>query len=162
MGGENKRRRTPNCSLALARNVAALISCFIFGLLSVKYLVARTAYPPALIRLSQPFPPSLCPPQPESACNCTEPLNQATKDVPVSVQSSDLRSESKEEGKSSETPHQPLAEVLLFVGILSGRGYRHRRLAVREAWANRCQLVGVSICRFILSEDEQTPQVCAS
>ena len=55
-----------------------------------------------------------------------------------------------------------LEDVLLFVGILSGRGYRHRRLAVREAWANQCQMPGVSVCRFMLSEDEVTPQVCAS
>ena len=48
--------------------------------------------------------------------------------------------------------------MLLFVGILSGRGYRHRRLAVREAWANQCQKPGVSVCRFMLSEDEVTPQ----
>ena len=52
-----------------------------------------------------------------------------------------------------------LEDVFLFVGILSGRGYRHRRLAVREAWANRCQVSGVSVCRFILSQDEMTPQV---
>lgn len=52
-----------------------------------------------------------------------------------------------------------LEDVLLFVGILSGRGYRHRRLAVREAWANKCQVPGVSVCRFMLSEDEVTPQV---
>ena len=51
-----------------------------------------------------------------------------------------------------------LEDVLLFVGILSGRGYRHRRLAVREAWANQCQRPGVSVCRFMLSEDEVTPQ----
>lgn len=51
-----------------------------------------------------------------------------------------------------------LEDVLLFVGILSGRGYRHRRLAVREAWANQCQKPGVSVCRFMLSEDEVTPQ----
>ena len=29
--------------------------------------------------------------------------------------------------------------VFLFAGVLSGRGYRHRRLAVREAWADRAQ-----------------------
>ena len=52
-----------------------------------------------------------------------------------------------------------LENTLLFVGILSGRGYRHRRLAVREAWANQCQVPGVSVCRFMLSEDEVTPQV---
>lgn len=30
--------------------------------------------------------------------------------------------------------------VFLFTGILSGRGFRHRRLAVREAWADRAQV----------------------
>ena len=30
--------------------------------------------------------------------------------------------------------------VFLFTGILSGRGYRHRRLAVRETWANKAQV----------------------
>lgn len=52
-----------------------------------------------------------------------------------------------------------LPSVFLFVGILSGRGYRHRRLAVREAWANLAQESGEAVCRFILSEDESTPQV---
>lgn len=54
---------------------------------------------------------------------------------------------------------KPLEPLFLFVGILSGRGYRHRRLAVREAWANLAQRPGDSVCRFILSEDESTPQV---
>lgn len=54
---------------------------------------------------------------------------------------------------------KPLEPLFLFVGILSGRGYRHRRLAVREAWANLAQKPGDSICKFILSEDESTPQV---
>ena len=33
--------------------------------------------------------------------------------------------------------------------------------AVREAWATGCQQKGVAVCRFILSEDEITPQVHA-
>ena len=61
----------------------------------------------------------------------------------------------------SQINEDTLEDVLLFVGILSGRGYRHRRLAVREAWANQCQMPGVSVCRFMLSEDEVTPQVRA-
>lgn len=52
-----------------------------------------------------------------------------------------------------------LPSLFLFCGILSGRGYRHRRLAVREAWANKAQIANVSVARFILSEDERTPQV---
>lgn len=52
-----------------------------------------------------------------------------------------------------------LESLFLFIGVLSGRGYRHRRLAVREAWGNRAQVPGISAARFILSEDERTPQV---
>lgn len=37
--------------------------------------------------------------------------------------------------------------------------HRHRRLAVRDAWASRCQVPGVSVCRFILSDDEVTDLV---
>ncbi len=54
-----------------------------------------------------------------------------------------------------------LEPLFLFVGVLSGRGYRHRRLAVREAWANKAQVPGISAARFVLSEDERTPQVGA-
>ena len=54
---------------------------------------------------------------------------------------------------------EPLPSLFLFTGILSGRGYRHRRLAVREAWANKAQIPGISVAKFILSEDERTPQV---
>ena len=55
-----------------------------------------------------------------------------------------------------------LESLFLFIGVLSGRGYRHRRLAVREAWGNRAQVPGISAARFILSEDERTPQVSRS
>ena len=34
-----------------------------------------------------------------------------------------------------------------------------KRRIVREAWATGCQQKGVAVCRFILSEDEITPQV---
>lgn len=53
----------------------------------------------------------------------------------------------------------PSESVMLFIGILSGRGYRHRRQAVRDAWASKCQVQGVSACRFILSQEEVTPLV---
>lgn len=52
-----------------------------------------------------------------------------------------------------------LPSLFLFAGVLSGRGYRHRRLAVREAWSNKAQVPGVSTAKFILSADEKTPQV---
>ncbi|CAK0784367.1 hypothetical protein CVIRNUC_007571 [Coccomyxa viridis] len=53
----------------------------------------------------------------------------------------------------------PSESVTLFIGILSGRGYRHRRQAVRDAWASKCQVQGVSACRFVLSQEEVTPLV---
>jgi hypothetical protein len=52
-----------------------------------------------------------------------------------------------------------LPPLFLFVGILSGRGYRHRRLAVRDSWARGTQNEPESAAKFILSEDEATPQV---
>ena len=59
---------------------------------------------------------------------------------------------------------QPKPQLFLFIGVLSGRGYRHRRLAVREGWANKAQHVanGTTAIKFILSEDERTPQVGCS
>ena len=59
---------------------------------------------------------------------------------------------------------QPKPQLFLFIGVLSGRGYRHRRLAVREGWANQAQHVanGTTAIKFILSEDERTPQVSCS
>ena len=56
-------------------------------------------------------------------------------------------------------PAGELPPLFMFIGILSGRGYRHRRLAVREAWSNRAQVEGLVVSKFILSEDERTPQV---
>lgn len=50
-------------------------------------------------------------------------------------------------------------KLFLFVGILSGRGYRHRRTAARTAWTKAAQQPGLIVCKFILSEDERTPQV---
>ncbi len=62
--------------------------------------------------------------------------------------------------RSGEAPAAgELPKLFLFIGILSGRGYRHRRLAVREAWANKAQIPGQVVAKFILSEDERTPQV---
>jgi hypothetical protein len=60
---------------------------------------------------------------------------------------------------SSSSMEPGLEPLFLFIGVLSGRGYRHRRLAVREAWANRAQVPGLVVTKFILSEDERTPQV---
>ena len=74
---------------------------------------------------------------------------------------------SSSSSSSSSTSGAPAADtgerpkIFMFIGILSGRGYRHRRLAVREAWANRAQVPGETVAKFILSEDERTPQVRA-
>lgn len=62
-------------------------------------------------------------------------------------------------GPSAGGPASSLPPLFLFVGILSGRGYRHRRLAVREAWSNRAQIPGEVVSKFVLSDDERTPQV---
>jgi len=66
---------------------------------------------------------------------------------------------------SSQSPSTSLdvqtnkKKLFLFVGILSGRGFRHRRTAARTAWTKAAQQPGLVVCKFILSEDERTPQV---
>ena len=42
-------------------------------------------------------------------------------------------------GSDARPKERPQEDILLFIGALSGRGYRHRRLAVRDAWATQCQ-----------------------
>jgi hypothetical protein len=64
---------------------------------------------------------------------------------------------SASEGSGSGAQAGQLPRLFLFIGILSGRGYRHRRLAVREAWANKAQTPGQVVAKFILSENEHTP-----
>lgn len=76
----------------------------------------------------------------------------------VKATGSEAKGSSADDSSSTAQPASR-PELFLFIGILSGRGYRHRRLAVREAWANRAQAEPVTIARFVLSEDEQTPQV---
>ena len=56
-------------------------------------------------------------------------------------------------------PASSLPKVFLFIGILSGRGYRHRRLAVREAWSAGGNHPPAAVSKFVLSADEATPQV---
>ena len=43
-------------------------------------------------------------------------------------------------GSDARPEERPQEDILLFIGALSGRGYRHRRLAVRDAWARQCQV----------------------
>jgi hypothetical protein len=59
----------------------------------------------------------------------------------------------------SQPGEKPLEDILLFIGALSGRGYQHRRLAVRDAWAAQGQMPGVCVCRFVMSHDEVSPLV---
>ena len=56
-------------------------------------------------------------------------------------------------------PASSLPKVFLFIGILSGRGYRHRRLAVRESWSAGGNHPPAVVSKFVLSADEATPQV---
>ena len=67
--------------------------------------------------------------------------------------------DSASKGSGSGGQAGQLPPIFLFIGILSGRGYRHRRLAVREAWANEAQAPGQVVAKFVLSENERTPQV---
>ena len=61
--------------------------------------------------------------------------------------------------KGPLAPASSLPKVFLFIGILSGRGYRHRRLAVREAWSAGGNHPPAVVSKFVLSADEATPQV---
>lgn len=76
-----------------------------------------------------------------------------------SVGSRNLEQGVLQEGSGGTGADGHLPPLFLFIGVLSGRGYRHRRLAVREAWSDRAQRDGEVVTRFILSEDERTVQV---
>ena len=101
----------------------------------------------------------------QSACS---PCTQATtlgddQHTPLNLSRSSSGLLGNSTGATTEllgaTTKRKLPSLFLFTGVLSGRGYRHRRLAVREAWSNKAQVPGVSIAKFILSADERTPQV---
>lgn len=77
----------------------------------------------------------------------------------LSMEAEQEREAFMETGAGPGGEKSPMPELFLFIGILSGRGYRHRRLAVREAWASRAQQPGQVVAKFVLSEDERTPQV---
>lgn len=77
----------------------------------------------------------------------------------LSIEAEQEREAFMETGSGPGGEKSPMPDLFLFVGILSGRGYRHRRLAVREAWASRAQQAGQVVAKFVLSEDERTPQV---
>ena len=106
----------------------------------------------------QSTPPVPCPPCTQAATSLGD--NQHT---PLNLSTYSAESASSNTGLAAQalttTTKENLPSLFLFTGVLSGRGYRHRRLAVREAWSNKAQVPGVSVTRFILSEDERTPQV---
>lgn len=162
MGAVDKKRRNTG-SLTVARNFLILTSCFLLGLFSIKLLKDKFLSKSSFVRLSAGDSPQRCPPLSITGgiCNCTTASTVGGPPEPLSSnpRSLTLNPDGKAESSFLENSSQPRPDLLLFVGILSGRGYRHRRLAVRESWANRCQVPGVSVCRFILSEDEETPQV---
>ncbi|DBA84062.1 hypothetical protein WJX77_012346 [Trebouxia sp. C0004] len=117
-----------------------------YGSYSINSIQQTSGSPPA------PCPPCVQNPTSNLADSQHTPLNLS--------QSVDPRGNST--GLAAQalgTTGEVLPSLFLFTGVLSGRGYRHRRLAVREAWANKAQIPGVSVARFILSEDERTPQV---
>lgn len=58
-----------------------------------------------------------------------------------------------------EPHHTHVSLTCCTLLCVTGRGYRHRRLAVREAWASNAQNPPLSVAKFILSEDEKTTQV---
>ncbi|CAL8469155.1 g8696 [Coccomyxa elongata] len=92
--------------------------------------------------------------------NCSHVCARAQVNEVISSAKEEIFTASKDAHLSSTNGQaSKLDDTLLFVGIISGRGYRHRRLAVRDAWASRCQVPGVSVCRFILSDDEVTELV---
>ena len=105
----------------------------------------------------QSTPPAPCPPCTQAAVgvgdNQHTPLNLSTYSAEATSNNTGLAAQ------TLTTRKENLPSLFLFTGVLSGRGYRHRRLAVREAWSNKAQVPGVSVNRFILSEDERTPQV---
>ena len=80
-----------------------------------------------------------------------------TTSTPSSPSSSS--SEPVNHHKGLLAPASSLPKVFLFIGILSGRGYRHRRLAVREAWSAGGNHPPAVVSKFVLSADEATPQV---
>ena len=167
----NRRSGRPlNCTTALYAVVAPLVIVFlVVGLVknhadlpsSVRQLSSgladpREAYSTYSISDNQlPSPPAPCLDCAQAgsglADNHHNPLNGSADFTAGSVGTV---------AQASANTKASLPSLFLFTGVLSGRGYRHRRLAVREAWSNKAQDPSVSVTRFILSEDERTPQVC--
>ena len=192
-------RDSGKTQLILATKIAVLP--FVLGLVLILALYGRpqqlsgASSTPSRVLTAQPAPglASSCnlTAQPAPPCNCTQ---QGAQSQQLSALAGSLAQETVDKvlgaANSSDPAEQtvrvtgePLPSLFLFVGILSGRGYRHRRLAVRwgscpahlpaaelarqtldtcvsrESWANLATQSGDAACRFILSQDEVTPQV---
>ena len=169
MGSDYGRRRTGLTNRENGCRTIFLVGVlpFCLGLFVILGLFRyRREAPAALVGFSAQAA-SPCPPAVAEPCNCTnitadsERLNQlASRLSQESVHKVlDAANSSDPGDQQVRVNAKTLPSIFLFVGILSGRGYRHRRLAVREAWSNTAQGPGESVCRFILSEDESTPQV---
>ena len=95
--------------------------------------------------------PAPCPP-------CTQSTAAGNQHTPLNISTHSSGARANDTGLAAQALNstgEALPSLFLFTGVLSGRGYRHRRLAVREAWANKAQIPGVPVARFILSEDER-------
>ena len=135
---------------------------FLLGLFLILAL-ARRPQPIAVVPnrelLDQPLSLTNCSELPQSAppCNCTQAvqesqqlgslaqtLPQATVDTVLGAANSTDPAD-----QTVRVHAEPLPSLFLFVGVLSGRGYRHRRLAVRESWANLASQSGDATCRYV-------------
>ena len=135
---------------------------FLLGLFLILALVRRPqsgASVPDRALLNQPVNSANCSqlPQPAPPCNCSQQGQQSqqlaalAQTLPQETVDTVLgAANSTDPAEQTVRVHaEPLPSLFLFVGILSGRGYRHRRLAVRESWANLASQSGDVTCRYI-------------
>ena len=134
---------------------------FLLGLFLILALVRRPqsgASVPDRALLNQPVNSANCSqlPQPAPPCNCSQQGQQSqqltalAQTLPQETVDTVLgAANSTDPAEQTVRVHaEPLPSLFLFVGILSGRGYRHRRLAVRESWANLASQSGDVTCRY--------------
>lgn len=177
MGSDHgvRSRRLTSRSVTCKTVAFGIVAPALVGLLVISLLRSHHDLPDNVRRLSEvvldphdqslEFPLSL-----SEQTNGKPPGDDTVSALQGSVLGQEASQKSPSEAEASSTGltaqevlanEDSLPSLFLFSGILSGRGYRHRRLAVREAWANKAQIANVSVARFILSEDERTPQVCS-
>ncbi|KAK9802990.1 hypothetical protein WJX73_005638 [Symbiochloris irregularis] len=183
MGSDYGRRRTgltsrysPYKIVLFAGVLPFLVGlCIVLGFVNLRQGTSQPLILSSRAQESAGIVKADCPPtsplaRPSPPCNCSSELHAQSTSAQLNALAENLPQKEVHKVLSAansadpgdqvvRVSAQPLEPLFLFVGILSGRGYRHRRLAVREAWANLAQRPGNSVCRFILSEDESTPQV---